>query len=221
MLFVLHHPKAADDLTAAQNHLRHTAQHRLVVVLARAQMNHLGALFLAQADRHDLHQTAFDLAVEIRVRLDAVEQQNAVRLMRVAVHVDRVTFRRIPQVNRLHRRADRRADLLFRYAVVFEDRPLPLVGRAAVAAHGGHHERRGPLLLQPIAGRPDCGLETGDAAAADRQGNAFSAEPLGVELRFIKSAMNLGGKILNSGHRRRHALKPVHGRKCDHNNVRL
>ena len=107
-----------------------------------------GPFVLAQADQHHLVQAALDLADEPGVRLDAPGDDDVVRLVRVLVEEDRHPVPGLADLHHLHRRPDRRPDVLLGDAVALDDFPLPLGPAAAVAAHRRDCERLGPEGLQ-------------------------------------------------------------------------
>ena len=58
---------------------------------------------------------------------------------------------------------------------MLQDLLLPFCRRAAVAAHGGEDERPRALALEPAAEFPGQNFDAGNAAAADRNGDALIA----------------------------------------------
>ena len=134
----------------------------------------LRAALLPEADRQHLAEAALDVGAEGGVRLDPPHHDDRVSLPGVAVHVARRAVVEVADLDRVHRRQDRSADLWLGDAVLGQDRALALGGRAAVAAHRRHDERlarRPPELLDD---GPDDGLDVGDAPAAGRDRDALT-----------------------------------------------
>ena len=111
-------------------------------VAARPQaMDVLRARLLAEADRDQLGEPALDRPVEARVRLDPVDAEHRVGLGGVPVEAAGDAVQRRAVLDRLHRRADRRADGRLGDAEMRQHARLALGGGAAVAAHRRHDER--------------------------------------------------------------------------------
>ena len=104
-------------------------------------MDLLGALALAQADDQHLQDARLVRRVEVGVRLDPVEQDDAVGLVGVLVEVDRQADGAGPEDDRVHVGPDLDAHRLGRDAVAGQQLALALGGRAAVAPHRGDDER--------------------------------------------------------------------------------
>jgi hypothetical protein len=125
---------AADDLPEAIVHNRPVIDFRSFV--------------LSQADEHHLHQARFDVADEVRVRLDAADDEHVIGKEGVLVEVDGKTLGRLANDDRLHARADRAAAERLGHSVPFDQFALPFGRAAAVASHRRHDERLGPEPLQ-------------------------------------------------------------------------
>ena len=89
MFLIFDHAQRGDDLAALQHAVSHAADHGLIAVPPGRQVHRLGSVLLPHSDRHYLQPAAFDPSMEAGVRLDAVEDQDAVRLVRIAVHINR------------------------------------------------------------------------------------------------------------------------------------
>ena len=69
-------------------HLRRSRPDQLAQPVDAEVMNGAGSLELAEPDERHLHQAAFVAPVKVRVGLDAVDQNRAVRLIYVTIHED-------------------------------------------------------------------------------------------------------------------------------------
>src|SRR5207249_5309424 len=121
-----------------------------------------------------LHQSALDLAVEVGVLLDAVDEDNTVRSRRVAVQVDRQAVVGRADLIDLHRRVDRAADERLGHPERRQDLDLALGRRAPVATHCWNDEWLSadpPNRLDRPAGDA---RDVGDAATSDRDGDPLS-----------------------------------------------
>ena len=114
-----------------------------------------GPLPLAQADGEHLEQPALVPPGERRVRLDPVEQDDAVGLEGVAVEMDRQAERVGAQHDGLHLGSDRAADRGLGDAQLGQAAPLPGRGAAAVAPHRGDDEGVEPERAHGRDGRAD------------------------------------------------------------------
>ncbi len=122
-------------------------------------------------------QPALHRSGEAGVQLDAIEDENAGRFVRVAVH-PHVAGRNGADLHHVHRRTDRHAHRFFREAERFDHRPLPFGGAAVVRTHGGEQERPGAVIAEPVAGGPrDC-RDIRNPAAAGRDAD--------VALRYLQ-----------------------------------
>ncbi len=144
---VLHRRDAEQDLPGVDDlpaHLDHEVPDALDPVAVQGE----GLLVLAEADGGHLEEAALDRASKVRVRLDPVHQDDAVRLVRDPVHIHRHPARRLAELHDVHGRADRRPTELLRHAEAPQDLDLTLGGRPAVAPHRRHDKRLRPHLLQ-------------------------------------------------------------------------
>ena len=165
----------------------------------------LGPFVLAQADEHHLHQAAFDVADEARVRLDAVADQHVVGLEGVAVEVDGKPSAVWPTttVSMLERIGQPQNASVMPYEV--EHLALPLGRAAAVAAHGRHDERLAAQRLEVLDDRLGDQVDVGDAAAAGGDGHGLAGLDPRRELQLFELRARLGGHV---GHLGRRELLP-------------
>ncbi len=156
---------AREDLSRRQ-HLRRSRRDQLAQSPHAELVHGARALQLAQADERHLHQATLVRPVVVGMRLDAVDQNDAVRLVGVPIHEDPERQFSSRQLHDIHRRPHGRAHGVLDDAVLLEDRGLTIAGRAAVAAHCGHDEWMGAAGAH-IRGDPgDDRDEVVDAAAA-------------------------------------------------------
>ena len=147
----------------------------------------LGALLLAQADGHHLHQAALVGAPEGGVGLDAVEEDDAVRLRGVLVNEHRlVADAGDADLDGLHGALDGAAHGLLGDAVVLQDLGLALGGGTAVAAHGGHDVGLGALGLDEVHDGPGHQGVVVDAAAAAGDGDFLAGLDLAADLGAVQ-----------------------------------
>ena len=117
------------------------------------------------------------------MKLDAVEDENAVRLVAVTVHPD-ISGGHAPDLHHIHARADFHAGCGLGEPERLDHLALALGRRAVVGAHAGDEERIRPIRSQPVAGRlrdPDDIVDP-PAAGRDRNPPAGRAHPEAVEL---------------------------------------
>ena len=141
---VLHQADAHDDVGLPDD-LAADEEEALGHGVIPGGMSDVGAVLLAQADGHHLHQAALVLPLKSGVGLDAVDHDNAVGLMGVLIDVH-IHAPYVADLHRLHGREDGAAHALLGDAVARENAALALIGGAAVTAHGGDQERLGPQL---------------------------------------------------------------------------
>ena len=139
---------ARDDAALGEHLAGHAADDLAEAVVQDRPVIDLRPFVLAQADQHHLHQARFDIADEIRVRLDAADDQHVIGAEGVLVEMDRKAFRRLADDDRLHARPDRAAAIRLGDAVAFDQLALPFGRAAAVAAHRRHDERLGAQRLE-------------------------------------------------------------------------
>ena len=161
--------------------------HQLVHDGGALVMDALGALLLAKANGHHLHQAALVGAPEGGVGLDAVEEDDAVRLRGVLVDEHRlVTDAGDADLDRLHGALDGAAHGLLGNAVVLENLGLTLGGGAAVAAHGGHDVGFGALGLDEVHDSTGHQGVVVDAAAAAGNGDLLAGLDLAADLGTVQ-----------------------------------
>jgi hypothetical protein len=170
---VLDDREAAEHLAGVDDPARHPRDPDGQVGRAEP-VDALGAALLAQPDGDDLGDAALDVALEVGVRLDPVDREDAVGLGRVGVEVHGRAAGQPVDLDGLHRGADRHAEALLGHPEVGEQLDLPLRGGAAVRAHRRHHERLRTGRAQPLPGRAHhLGLVVdAPAAGGDRHGHA-------------------------------------------------
>src|SRR5262245_22115997 len=117
----------------------------------------------SKADDRHLDQTALISPMKSRMRLDAVDEDHSLRLVRVAIHEHR--HRRVPlfELYHVHRGADGSADRFFENAVRAKDCRLTFGGGAPMAAHRWHDKGSSAAAFHVFADFPDDGLEVVDA----------------------------------------------------------
>ncbi len=98
----------------------------------------VGALALAQSDRHHFQEAAFDFAKVIGMRLDAVHNHDTVGLPGVAVRINIEPLRCLPHHDRFHRRANLGADFRFGNSILSQNLELAFGGGSPMTAHGGN-----------------------------------------------------------------------------------
>src|SRR5579863_2350965 len=153
---------------------------------------------LAHADHDHLDKPALDLSGEARVRFDPINDQNAVRVPGVLIHVDRESFGRLTQGNGLHRRAHLDPDKLPCDAVFFEHLTLTGVRGSSVAAHRRKHKWPCPSRNQPLAGCAHDFADARDAATARGHGNFLVAEPTAVQTQRLERSYDLVRRIADA-----------------------
>ena len=170
--------------------------HQLVHDGGALMMDALGAFLLAQADGHHLHQAALIGAAEGGVGLDAVEEDNAVRLGGVLVDEYRlVADTGDADLDRLHGALDGAAHGLFGNAVIPENLGLALGGGTAVAAHSGHNVGLSALGLDEVHdGSGHQGVVV-DAAAAAGNGDLLAGLNLAAQVLPVQLLSDDGGNL--------------------------
>ena len=138
-------------------------------------MDVVRAVLLAEADGHHFHQAALIPPAVGRVRLDTVEEEDAVGGRRVAVDADRAAAHgAFPDLDRVHAAEHRAAHGFLRDAVAGQTIALTLARRAAVAAHGRDDERLRAAVLQELDDRAREVAVAVDPAAAAGERDAHS-----------------------------------------------
>ena len=127
----------------------------------------LGPGHAAQAHDRHLEQPGLDRTDELRVLLDAVDQDDVVGLDRRPVGVYRTALG-LADHDRFHAVVNGRPERLGRLAEVLEHLDLPRGRAAAVAAHGRQNERAAALLLHGGHDRGQHLDHAADPAAAGR-----------------------------------------------------
>ena len=111
---------AGDDAALGQHFAGDAADDLPEAVVHDRPVIDLRPFVLAQADQHHLHQARFDVADEIRVRLDAADDEHVVGTESVLVEMHRKALGGLADDDRLHAGADRAAAVLLRDAVAFD-----------------------------------------------------------------------------------------------------
>jgi len=114
---------AADDLTEA--------------VVHDGAVIDFCAFVLAQADEHHFHQARFDIADEIRMRLDAADDEHVIGAEGVLIEMHGKAFGGLADDDGFHAGADGAAAVALGDAVAFDELALAFGSAAAVATHGG------------------------------------------------------------------------------------
>ena len=167
-----------------RQNLFHSPQAQLV--------NLAGPFALAQADHQHLEHARLVGRAKVGMRLDPVDQHDAVGLVGVAIKVDRQADGVCSQDDRVHVGLDGNAHGLGRHTVTGQQCPLALGRRAPVRSHRGHDERLVPQLLQGIDRRPGHAGDSRDPAAADPHGDRSRLPELARESGSPGSA---GGSV--------------------------
>src|SRR5690606_38991006 len=128
-------------------------------------------LFLAEADDRHFDQATFVTSAKIGVELDAIDEEDAIGSVGETIHVKRVRKVAAIEFRDLHGGANGTADLLLGDTVGSKRFLLAFGGGATVAAHGGDDEGLRSRYLETGDRGADDGLEIGDAAASNRDGN--------------------------------------------------
>ena len=134
-------------------------------------MHLLRAVPLAHADGDHLRDAALDLTPEGGMRLDAVDDDHAVRLARHPVVIDGDAIRRRAEFDDLHRRADGAAERRFSHAISGHHLDLAVGGRATVRAHRGDEKRLRAACLQFFHDSTEDRHDVRDAPAAAGEGD--------------------------------------------------
>ncbi len=189
----------AGDNAAVLEHLpRHAADNLSEAVIVDRPVVDFGAFVLAKSDEHHLHQAAFDIAHEPRVRLDAADHKHVIRLVRELVEMDRNALGRLADDDGLHRGFDRAAAKLLGDAVALDNLALAFGRAPAVAAHGRHNKRFGAEGFEMVDGGLDDRVNVGDAAAARRYGHALTRLDLLPEIQFGELALDFVGNVVDT-----------------------
>ena len=171
---VLDDAEAEADARPGQHLATDGGDDRLVAVLDVGPVVLDRAFVLAEPDRHHLEEAGLDRALEVGVRLHAVDQADPVGLGRVAVE-PHGQAQRLAHLHDVHGGAHRAAHGRLGDAIVLQDRELPLGGPAPVAAHGGEDERPGAQVLEVADGGADDRVDVGDPPAARAHGDRVAA----------------------------------------------
>ena len=167
---VLHQRDAGRQRRALGDALGQPGQH--VGVAGRADAVDLPrALRLAEPHGQHLGQPALDGPGKARMRLDAVDDDHAIRRRRTSVEAASRPVGQVAVAHRLHRGAHGAAHRRLRDAEPFQHRRLPLGRAAAMRAHGGHDERRVAARLQPVDRAARHAVDVDDAPAAHGDGD--------------------------------------------------
>ena len=189
------------------------------------------AFVLGESDGHHLEHAALVLALEVRVGLDLVVDDDAVRLRGDSITVDgrACAVVQFADPHDVHAGTDRRADVVLNDAIAAQDLQIARDRATAVAAHGRNNKgRRAPVPKLPADGAHDLGV-VGNAAAAHRHGDALAAHEAGV-IPPRKLSIEMRGYVLDPVRRielpharharQRHFLQPLNReadfRKIDH-----
>ena len=133
------------------------------------------------------------------MRLDPIDQHNAVGLVSIAVEVDGETQAVRAQRDGVHLRTHRAADRLFRHAELGEQAALPFSGAASVAPHRGHNERGESERSKRLDGRSHHEVDPGNPPAADRQRDRSTLRNTIANAGFENRAGDGLGRIRNLG----------------------
>ena len=170
---VLHQRDAERVGQVRQHRGRDVEEHLLVTLRLGGPVRAERAFGLAKPDDRHLQQAAPDAeAVEIRVRLHAVHDDDGVgREERGADdHLD--PERAVADLGHVHRRIDGRTNSTFGDAVSRQHFALALRCRAAVAPHGGHDHGLRPSRAEPCHESRRQLADAIHAAAADSEGHS-------------------------------------------------
>ncbi|MPM92976.1 hypothetical protein SDC9_140112 [bioreactor metagenome] len=139
----------------------------------------------SEANDHHLTKAAFYGAAKIGMGLHTAAHHDIVCAVgvRVAVYLD--AFGRMSEHHGVHRGHDRHFKRIFRHAKRSEHLYLSLRGTAAVTAHRRNDEGLCAPGAQLPADRAAAFHKVGDAAAAGRDGDAFSPQLGKRQLRYL------------------------------------
>ena len=154
------------------------------------------ALQLAQADERHLHQPALVSSVEIGVRLDAVDEDDAVRLVNVPIHEDPngSSPRGSSSTTSIEERTGA-PTIASEMPYSLQDLGLSFGRRSAVAAHCGHDERMGAAGAHVRGDSRTTSAQVVDAATAggDRDACARSNQVVRREAAVAGSCADRRG----------------------------
>ena len=105
------------------------------------------------------------------MRLHAIDEDDAVRPLRLDAAKDVHAVRAGADPLDLHRRANRHAHALFSDAVTFEHAELAFGRRSTMTAHRGEDERLGAGGFEDVQHLPDNTFDVRDASTADGHGD--------------------------------------------------
>jgi hypothetical protein len=160
----------------------------------RELVHDLGPGDPAQAHDRHLEQAGLDLADELRVLLDAVDDEDVIRFDRRAVGIDRAPLG-FADLHGVHAVVDRRCQGFRGLAEMPEDLDLPRSRAAAVAAHGRQDERP----AAPGLGGLDNGTQrlrhAAHAAAAGRDQHGLPGPDRREQARALQFHLDAGRDI--------------------------
>src|SRR5579885_1212426 len=105
------------------------------------RMYEISLRLLPESNADHLHQTAFHFAMEVGVLLDPVDDDDPVSTGRVLIQVNRQALVSRPDLNDVHRGANRAADKCLGYPERSEDFHLAFGRRSPMASHRRHDKR--------------------------------------------------------------------------------
>src|SRR6185436_9873111 len=185
-------PYAEQNVALRQVHVAHLGQQGRECVHAVLVVGG-GAVDLADADREHLGHAALGCAAKRGMRLDPVDDDNALGFGREAVHVHGRAIVELADDHGVHGRFNRHAHRRFRNAIAFQHFSLAFGCRRSVAAHRWKNKRFGAKGQQFADHALGNDRYVGDAAAAAADGNDLSGLNLGPDFGTLKFP----------GHRRR------------------
>ena len=155
---------------------------------------------LAGPDGQELHQAAFHVPAEVRVRLDAIDREDGAGPGRVAVEIDGQSVRGPADGDDVHGGADGAADRGLADAEGLEHGPLPFGGRAAMTAHRRKDEWLAAQRLDLMDKGLDDQRDAVDPAAAHGDGDRRARPDAPAEIQRGELAMHAGGhRVVRQG----------------------
>ncbi len=147
-MLILQKRHATQNRHPSQNHLRRLANRHLVTDTACSCVSIDCANMFAKADREHLLETASKVAVKIRMRLDAVDDDNAICLQCRRAEDNRVSRRSPADLFNLHARLKRDSHRGRCNTVLRQNPLLPIGSRSPMTSHRRQKKRLRTGVLQ-------------------------------------------------------------------------
>jgi hypothetical protein len=150
---------------------------------------------LAQADRHHLHEAAFEPAVEGRMPLHASDDHHRVGGVRGGIHEDLDSIVRRAERDDAETTDDGTAHRLLGNPEMREDVRLSFRGRGTMASHRGKNEWRHSVAAPVLNDALDDRGDVGDATAPDANRDTGAGLKPGREAALFELAARLGPDV--------------------------